>query len=56
MKFRNHFVALLYCTKKTYACNTYAFEPNLENVFFKIQTHQTKDEMHKSNTHSIKIV
>ena len=28
--------------------NTYALGPNLENVFFKTQTHQTEDEMHKS--------
>ena len=44
-------VSLLYYAKK----NTYALGPNLKNVFLKTQNHQTEDEMHKSNTHSMKI-
>ena len=39
-----------------YACNTYSLGPNLENVFLKTQTHQTEDEMHKSDIHPLKIV
>ena len=48
-KIKKNNIQKLFRSSTKHVQKTHELGPNLENIFFKTQTHQTEDEMHKSN-------